>query len=196
MSVIPVGYVQAWLQYDLNGTTRDAFTQLGYAVATPPFGQLNADALILAMATSGKQCLASDSRIIGGFVLVGSDGGNIRYDVLLGTAQDGSRAGSQSPPQVSLLLKKVTASAGRRNRGRMYLPGPSESDTTQGGDVASSCVSAMGNFSGDLLTMDNEAGTNVGSPVLFHDTAPTTPTVITNIVAQTKVATQRRRLVR
>lgn len=96
-------------------------------------------------------------------------------------------------PATALLVSKTTSFGGRAGRGRMFVPGMSEADVQEDGDVDPSFLSAaQGSFDAlhaDMVASDLE-------PRLLHSaTSPlSTPTLIDAFIVQGKVATQRRRL--
>jgi hypothetical protein len=96
-------------------------------------------------------------------------------------------------PQVSYLLKKITARGGRKGRGRMYLPGPPEDAVDAYGLLSESqfdaLTTAVVDFAAQML-----AATNFGKLVLLHTDPLEEPDDFTNFFPETKVATQRRRL--
>lgn len=101
--------------------------------------------------------------------------------------------GSQGiSPQVSILVQKRTAFGGRRGRGRLYFPGPTESDVTNAGEVDSAYHAAA------QLAFDNLLAefSSDGMPwVLLHGGAGApVPYDITSLEVSSTVATQRRRL--
>ena len=106
---------------------------------------------------------------------------------LAGTAGD-----TISPPQVALMVQKRTGVGGRRNRGRMYLPGPREDGYTDEGQLTTAQASELQTAADDWLTDMGNA--DVGVVILHADGG--TPTDVTSLVAGTFIATQRRRLKR
>jgi hypothetical protein len=108
----------------------------------------------------------------------------------------GGNVGTSLAPQVSFLVKKRTASGGKANRGRMFVPGPTEADVNSGGVVTGGVVDALqgafGDFFSDLVAADI-------APVILHAISeavpdPPAPTIITEFQVDSVVATQRRRL--
>ena len=93
-------------------------------------------------------------------------------------------------PNVAFLLKKGTALGGRRNRGRLYLPGVTEGAVDQGGfltgswaaDLSVAGASVLSQLGGDDIPM-----------VVLHD-GPGTPTQVQTLLCDARVATQRNRL--
>lgn len=96
-------------------------------------------------------------------------------------------------PATSLLVSKTTSFGGRAGRGRMFVPGMSEADVQEDGDVDPSFLTAaQGSF--DAL-FDDMTASNLEPRLLHSATSPlSTPTLIDAFVVQGKVATQRRRL--
>lgn len=194
---IPIGFAEAWVQYSLASQPRASFTAFAFEVETPPFTQSNADTLLNSLGTWLDDVLSSAHAIVGGFVLVGSDGGDIRLDVTYGAAKTGARSATSLPPQVAALLKKRTAMGGRRNRGRNFLPGIAEADVNDNGVLSGAFQTILGATGAGIWTALGAGGAaNTAGAVLLHESGPTTPTPLTGIIADTVVATQRRRLVR
>lgn len=98
------------------------------------------------------------------------------------------------PPQVSMLVTKITNVGGRSGRGRMYLPGLLEANVDASGIITPASVAnvsaAFALFLGDLET------TLTTPMVLLHgEGSPATePYIVENMVCQSKVATQTDRL--
>lgn len=114
----------------------------------------------------------------------------------------GGIATTGTAPHTALLIRKHTALAGRRNVGRMYLPGVTEEDIDQAGSVNSTYLAAaetaVDAFFG-LITQYN--------PEIVHSKqydpeeeavppTPPAPTPITSLSVDNFCATQRRRLKR
>jgi len=75
-------------------------------------------------------------------------------------SQLGTRAGDPLPPQIALVLTKRTALRGKSGRGRMYLCGMSEDDSTAGKPVAA-LLTAAGALSIELSSQFVGAATAV-----------------------------------
>lgn len=105
----------------------------------------------------------------------------------------GSAAGLGLVPNTALLIKKNTASGGRRNRGRMYVPPvwPPETKVDGNGVIDSGEVTTLQNQYNSAFA---DLVTNNCPPMLFHSEAPFTATAITGFTVQSLMATQRRRL--
>lgn len=105
----------------------------------------------------------------------------------------GALESQAAPPNVSALIRKLTAAGGRSGRGRCYLPGIAEGDIFASGALGESrrdgISTAFNAFRTAMATAD------LPLVVLHQAGAPlTTPTPITFLICDTNVATQRRRL--
>lgn len=127
-------------------------------------------------------------------LIVGQDGGD--PESIEGTTTSlGASAHASPPPNVAVLIKKVTSTGGRRGRGRMFLPWAlSASDIDEGGHIAGSTVVSISSAVFDLRsTLETESL----PMVLLHSTgisAAPAPSPITGLFCVPLVATQRRRL--
>jgi hypothetical protein len=106
-------------------------------------------------------------------------------------ATSGTKAGAVTSPNVTYLVRKVTDLGGKRNRGRVYYPCPTEAQTLEGGGLAVAAVNAMTtgwqDFLADLLSGGEQMA-------ILHSSAPPAPTPVTAMFCESQVATQRRRL--
>lgn len=147
---------------------------------------------ILAPATDNLKNLVSSGYVCGGgWVTWGSDGGDIRIDGSVAPVA-GGRAPGAAPPNVATLVQKLTALGGRRNRGRMYLPGAVETDIDNEGLYGTTPLGVLQTAATAFRTQ-TLALAQVDQLVLLHEQAPFTPTEITSLVVSRTVATQRRR---
>lgn len=112
-------------------------------------------------------------------------------------------------PNTAYLVNKVTALGGRRNRGRMFLPGVFDGAVDDSGLVASGTVTqiqtalddflaSMSIFGLSLLILHSPAYTwglvNNQPRRIYSSTPPPDPTPVTALIMTGMVATQRRRL--
>jgi hypothetical protein len=103
----------------------------------------------------------------------------------------GGQAAGSDAPQVAVLVRKKTPFGGRKGRGRMFVPGVTETGTSAGGLLVDT------DFNGfqtqfDAWLLDHDQG---GVPVhLLHTEVGLAPYVVEDMEVQRLVATQRRRL--
>ncbi len=106
----------------------------------------------------------------------------------------GGGTGDPSPPNLSVLVKKLTDRGGRRGRGRMYIPGPQEPWVNGAGQISTDGLEA---YNGALTVFVDALAeiSGIGEPVLLH-TLETDglPNAITSWVLESMAATQRRRM--
>lgn len=101
----------------------------------------------------------------------------------------GTLGGTAGYAGASVLIEKNTASGGRKGRGRMFMPGISESEIDVGGALAggyrtlqqTAWTAFLNALSADAIPM-----------VLLHADA-TAPTPVTSLAIDATIATQRRR---
>lgn len=111
----------------------------------------------------------------------------------LGVSFVGGNGGAAVPPNVSMLISKLTSAGGRSGRGRWFMPGMSETKLDPSGNwdavYVTDVTTDMGEFIASLV------GDEL-NPVLLHgaDSPVAIPTLITSMPAQAIAATQRRRL--
>lgn len=189
---LPVGYCESHSFFTLGTNTREAECVIGWRITTPPFTQSHADELMVYLQSEFATFCAADVEMPGGYVIVGIDGGNVRYDSI--QSDTGTYAGSSAAPQVAILVRKTSALGGRRNRGRMYIPGPPEGQVEPGGRLNPTYRGQVQSEVEDLLGDLPAAAANVDQMVIFHQEGSPTPTVVTELVVDGLVATQRRRV--
>ncbi len=101
------------------------------------------------------------------------------------------------PQNCAYLIHKRTGLAGRRNRGRLYLPGPGEDAVDAVGGISSANVAAVQTRATDWLASVNTL-VGVTTMYILHQgpagaPAPS-PTAISQLQVDPRIATQRTRL--
>lgn len=120
-----------------------------------------------------------------------------------GSGDFGASAGTYMPPQVSILLKKTTGNAGRKNRGRMYVPFAAPiAAVAENGSVTADYVAGFQTLADSFL----DALTAAGAPMCIANKTFNTPLpphhvthidsgpLVTALHVESLVATQRRRV--
>lgn len=108
---------------------------------------------------------------------------------------------SVPPPNVAMIVAKVTGLSGRRNRGRFFLPAyVDETNVDNRGRIDNTSINAaqtiLDAWMADLeaITVGSVAATNM---VVLHSTPPAAPApVVLRLIPQPIVGSQRRRLQR
>lgn len=187
---IPVGFADVFVRLAVAGDSEEMGVTFGVENPTGGWDQAAADDLSDIACQWLREVLCSSYTALGVRISVGSDPGSIIWESTEGTGV-GANGPAALPQNVALLVRKQTASGGRRNRGRFYVPGINDGDADAAGFVTPASLAA---FQVSMTGLFNGLATNGTPMVLFHSEAPFTPTVVTSLVVDSKVATQRRRL--
>lgn len=105
----------------------------------------------------------------------------------------GTASTAAMPQNVSMLVHKRSASSGRKNRGRMYLPGGylQETAVDPAGAVSSGLITSFGAL---LTAFLADLATGNLPMVIFHSDSVATPTLVTSLTIDPVIGTQRTRL--
>ena len=194
MPPIPAGHALLKFRFSLTGDTEEMLCTIGVETTAASSADRVA-AANSAMDSWGDNILPLQSnayRLLGVDAVFGDASGDIPV-----SSTDAPRTGGDTdapvPQNTSVLVKKVTGLGGRRNRGRMYIPGISVLDVGNTGIINSTPLASWGTAVNNFL-LGLESGSFMDNAVIFHSTAPLTPTEIVDLDVDPRVATQRRRL--
>lgn len=198
MPVVPVGHGHFTLTMRHVATSRAMQITCGGVVDALPFTQANNDELAGDWGAALQPLYDSAWSFTGMVGIVTNTLGTpSRFEsTILGT---GSRSSVESPPpNVAYLVRKSTGLIGRKNRGRQYLPASAESGITEGGALTTAEAALLQAYADQLFenVFAPPGASNIASIAILHDDETVVPTIVTALVAQQSVATQRRRLVR
>jgi hypothetical protein len=193
---VPQGYAEVAFRQIQSGDNEEMLCTIGLAVdQLEAMSQAGAEAIANAWSNTIRTVQTTELAFRGCYVNMGPDGLGMRYVVDRNVA-----GGVNMPPCVqntAVLLKKSTALGGRRNRGRMYVPGIPEGKVFGNGQMVGVDHAAW-NTQAINLRAELAALSFVGECVIFHTTVAgaegIAPTAIVSMSADTRVATQRRRL--
>jgi len=198
--IIPPGYGLAALRWALTADPEEMITTIGVDLG-PAEGDFVEAANNVARAWGSQfpaAQLDTDWTWRGVRLYVGEDGGaSIPYDSV-GFTITGTSAGVGPVQNTAILVKKATARAGRKGRGRMYVPpfGLSSAGYAPNGTLGSSTITDYQTRFTALRTImaNGESGlTFAVPPVLLHADG-SLPDAVTAFTVQAVLATQRRRL--
>lgn len=190
--VIPIGYAQANFRLKHDNDQEEMLVTLGVSSDEDPIGQNTADTLRDIYENELVDLHPSAVTFVGVDLLVGSDGGSLPYFAASGEA--GTTSGPWLPQNCAALIRKATAAAGRRNRGRWYWPYVlRETDVDDVGNLTSSRISALNSALNSFLVGLAGASTQV-LPEVLHNDSTIDPTRVTGMTCEPVLATQRRRL--
>ena len=189
MTTIPSGFGEIIFHYDIpGGVGTPAASSLG--VTVPGTTSIGDGPALLAFWETGLQAFTSTAVALLDITLEYNLGAGVQSWVYPTSPVAGSQTGTRMVPQVSYLVKKLTAAPGRSGRGRMYLPGCTSDSVDTNGAVDPSFVSDR---NADLVSMLLDMSSSDYSAMLLHSGAGT-PNDIVNMSCEVTVATQRRRM--
>lgn len=126
--------------------------------------------------------------------------GGVLFDIARTANVPGGSTTVPLPPNTAMLVRKTSDLAGRKNKGRMYLPGVlTQSGVNAGGTIVPAILAANQTRLNTLYTamhtfpIPGQPAERRAEVMILHSDA-TAPTVVTGFQAQGVVATQRRRL--
>jgi hypothetical protein len=196
---IPVGFGQYRHEFSLVGDPEPMFCIFGWSSEE---GVVDLPAVALGFHNAGKQlhlglsvpsCTLNRTTV----TFVASAGGGTTVAEAF-SPQAGGNTTDGLTQNTAWLIKKATATGGRRGRGRAFWPGVRADQVTDAGVVTAATVAS---YASNLLTYLNsvKATAGVGDMVILHDDAPgaTTlfaPSPVTLLTMDNRVASQRRRL--
>lgn len=197
MASIPAGFANAELIWNVTGSPRDMTTAIGLDLSDFASDDPADVAAAVGTAATGAGSLCVATNMIAGWTFQGVTVSiQLEDGPLVGssfTPVVGTGSGEGLPINCSILVTKRTASGGRRNRGRCYEPPliPSENNVDQAGNLTSGALSLVQGTWDVFFTGLGDADL---IPVLFHQSAPFTPTPVTGFSVSSLLATQRRRM--
>jgi hypothetical protein len=105
----------------------------------------------------------------------------------------GGSAPEVLPKQTALVLTKQSTLAGRANRGRLYIPFPSEGANTTLGIPAAAYLALAATFANQMASIITVAGTTGLTPIIYQRKFPGSSQVINTVRVNNRWGNQRRR---
>jgi hypothetical protein len=199
--IIPPGFAQIVFSLSLEGDSELMVTTLGVELDTGSGANVDdiANDMFTAFNVNIMPMLPTTYWLEFVTAYVGQDGPGPLIVESTSARDNGGASGEAVPPNTAWLVRKRTDLAGRRGRGRMYIPGVLEGSVDRVGVVGDT---AQGNWQAALDSFYEDLTSAVGAryypPVVLHRSegagVEPAPTPITTLVIDSKVATQRRRL--
>ncbi len=198
MRIIPPGYGEAALHWSLAGSTRGYVCTFGIvdpATATPNAVAAAISAPVTAAAGAlSASYLNSSWTYTGVTVTLNRTAGLLRGNFT--TNVPGTGSADVVPPNVCILYHKTTAVGGRVGRGRMYVPAGYLPEARVDNVGLINTVGWVPTTPGNVTAFLTGLATAGYEMVLLHSVAGATPDIVTELVAENIVATQRDRLQR
>lgn len=200
--IIPVGFGHAVYEMQLVGDNEPIVVTCGHdlgAVVGGDYAQAATD-LFDVFAASWMGIVSGAYELTAVNLYVGQDGGPPMLYESSETPVGGGESGGPLPQNCAALVKKATSSAGRRGRGRIYLPGIAESAVDHIGTINGTFMTAL--QAGADLWLDELTTPTIAAdpypPVILHRSEgigeEPPPTPVTAFVVDGRIATQRKRL--
>lgn len=203
MPIIPPGFAQAVCVFQLIADPEPIVVTFGVDVSDAAGDNLGAaNGVWAAFSNVSLRNLASNVYVWDHVDLyVGQDGGGtLPYRSANSTAA-GTTSETMLPQNSAYLIEKHTGAPGRRNKGRMFWPAIGEARVDHLGNVAGATVTALQAAMTGLLTnlSGGSSGVYPNTPmVLLHSTPKVgvagPPTLVTSLVVDPVISTQRQRL--
>jgi len=190
--IIPSGYAQVNLMFTGSSVPTGAEVTFGVNNQGSNFtpGVIAAEVITQYVAADLSDMSVDSVDLTGVLVKVGPNATGPSH--LEPAAVTGTATGQSVGPNTAWLVHKSTNFGGRAGRGRMFWPGAAESlvntDGTLNGATASVFTALVEDFRSNMALADLELALlhGVGSPL-------SSPTPITGLAVDNRVATQRRR---
>lgn len=199
--IIPPGWLQAVYTFELTGDPEPMVITCGHKIDSGSGGNGpdSPNTLLTAFAANWMSEMSNQYKLVSCTSYVGQDGGSPAVYVSTLGPYPGENSGSVVPQNTAYLIRKRTDVAGKRGRGRFYLPGVRESVVDQAGNVHPDQVTAINlaasNWYDDLTS---SPGLTYYPPYVLHRSEgigiEPAPSAITSFRCENIVATQRRRL--
>lgn len=190
MSFIPDGFGECTVSFEyISGPSNPMAVVFGYqhggGVNPSGHAETLADAWVASISTI---TLWTDNLLISSFDCVENPGGVSGGHVV---SQLGTESAMGLPPQVAVLVRKVTDTGGRAGRGRMYLPGLTISHVLDGGFVH---PTSRGLLQAEVSDFRSSIAASDLPMHVLHAGASPAPSSVVALEVQAILATQRRRI--
>ena len=199
--IIPPGFAHAVYRHRREGDTEDMLVTCGHEIDAASGANSTdiADDLFNTWATHIISQLSQPTTLIGVDVYVGQDGPDPLVVVSGEDPVSGPNTNNLAPQNCAILVRKRTDAAGRRGRGRLYLPEVAEAVVDNVGNLSTSYRDDIqAAFDAWYEELTAGVGFRLYPPVVLHRSEGAgeepPPTPIQSLVVEGRIATQRRRL--
>lgn len=188
MAVIPTGYAQVNYVYIGSGMPHGAETTFGVVVQPADDPVTVASTFDGLWGTHLRSKIPIALTLASVYVKFGPN--DIGPFTSLAVNAAGTGSGQDVQPNTAVIVQKRTAFGGRANRGRWYWP-IAEDDMDMGGVADATYLSALAASLSAFRVAAAGAGNDL---VVLHNSASLAPTGVSQLLVQTVLGTQRRRL--
>jgi hypothetical protein len=200
--IIPAGYVQAVYELLCAGDSETMVITCGHRFSDLSDPVVTANFLHTQFAEDIVPTMMNSYTFTGVTIYIGDDPNPPAVEVSSLANVVGGVASDPEPPNTAAIIRKRTDLAGRRGRGRMYVPGwVNATATTANGLTTAGELTRLQNAANawyaDLIAAGS-GGESSGFPYVLHrsegEGPEPAPTPITSFQVDQRQATQRRRL--
>ena len=198
---IPLNFAEAAIQFRNTGDPDPWYITFGVDLTDMDGDYLTAGLNISQAWTATFNQSIHQSTTCMGVQLTISNGGPDYLRVFIPRAVEGGVTTAKLPQNCALLVDKRTARGGRKGRGRFFVPNIlDESDVSNTGVITPTVSDDMQEYADTFLTLLNSAepggvvppGTS--TPMYLLHNSDEDPDLVTTLLVQQTIATQRRRL--
>jgi hypothetical protein len=187
--IIPLGHALFSWHFRMAGDSGDVVFTMGADMQAVAANTTTANDAYDAFVGSGAMATMSTDTVLYLCAIEAPSGNVANYF----EDNAGGEAGASMPPNCAQLVQKRTALAGRKQRGRLYLPPMRATYYNSSGILGATQAADLQDAMDDFLTAFNAIGTGLEADILHSDIGDS-PTEITSLVVEAQLSTQRRRL--
>lgn len=192
--IVPIDEAQVALVWKVTARTDEMVSTIGVRPQVSMSAPTIATAVYASALGSGLMVAANTSNqgtIVGVRAYLQTASGFIQGDDIVNVV--GTRSVGPPPPQCAVLCQKRTGFGGRRNRGRMFLPGLLLDEAAEVSAAGEINGTRRGQIEGYVDAFLTALDGNDLTPVLFHSDGSAS-TVISSLTVLSTLATQRSRI--
>jgi hypothetical protein len=187
---VPNGDVILALEHEIQGYSRPLVCTIGVGIDEgEPFDQAAVNGLFNSWAQAMKASFPATLTFTRATAYWKQPLGFVPFVTSI-AAVVGTGSGTSLPPNTALMVEKVTGRPGRSGRGRMFVPGYSETGVEPNGNVISGNIAAINTALQVFYDFATDEGGIFDDLLLFHDedNIDPTPTVIDDLVLNPRVS--------
>lgn len=192
MAIIPIDYAQVNLMFTGGAAPLGAQMTFGVQNATSLWAETIATRVLTLWESANlDERQSSAVSLTGCLVKLGPNATGPQ--ALVSANIPGKGNAESAPPNVAAIIRKQTEFGGRKGRGRMYQPGIAEANISSTGTMSGAAFTAMQTSWSTFLTGLLEEDIPM---VLLHseqDGGLTPPYVVSSLLVESRIGTQRRR---
>lgn len=197
---IPPGYAQCSIEIVNSGDPEPWYVTHGVDVSDAGGDWTGVGNTVMsAFYDAWDSWLRTTSRVLSVYLTIGNDGANYTVNVPSAVSRVGTSVAEKLPQNCAILVQKQTLRPGRAGKGRCFLPGVApETSVNDVGVLASESLTNLQTAANAWLGFLASSGGQIPAPmVLLHNQGipgGVTPSPVTALRVDPRIATQRRRL--